>query len=146
MRQLMIALLAAALAAVMPGTAAADRAYHTKRLQLTAVGGAPGGGTVVNIHTDGPQLYAHELYTLIDAVPGTYQVFVNLSPTSLDCTGPTFTVPTAMITTNPSGNGEADATFTPEDVAAFRGMTFSLSWTVTGPATYVSGCTVTVLD
>jgi hypothetical protein len=146
MRRLMIALLAAALAAVMPGTAAADRVYHTKRPQLTAVGGAPGGGTVVNIHTNGPQLYAHELYTLIDAVPGTYQVFVNLSPTSLDCTGPTFTVPTAMITTSPSGNGQADATFTPEDVAAFRGMTFSLSWTVTGPATYVSGCTVTMLD
>lgn len=146
MRRLMIALLAAALAAVMAGTAAADRVYHTQRLQLTAVGGAPGGGTVVNIHTDGPQLYAHELYTLIDAVPGMYQVFVNLSPTSLDCTGPTFTVPTAVMTTNASGNGQADATFTPEDVAAFRDMTFSLSWTVTGPATYVSGCTVTVLD
>ena len=36
--------------------------------------------------------------------------------------------------------------FTPEDVAGFRGMTFSLSWTVTGPATYVTGCTVVVLD
>jgi hypothetical protein len=36
--------------------------------------------------------------------------------------------------------------FTPEDVTGFRGMTFSLSWTVTGPATYVTGCTVVVLD
>jgi hypothetical protein len=51
-----------------------------------------------------------------------------------------------LFTTNASGNGQADATFTPEDVAAFRDMTFSLSWTVTGPATYVSGYTVTVLD
>jgi hypothetical protein len=146
MRRLMIGLLAVALAAVMAGTAAADAVYDTQRIQLTAVGGATGGGTVVNIHTNGPQLFAHEVYTLIDAVPGTYQVLVNLSPTSLDCTGPTFTVPTATITTNASGNGQADATFTPEDVAPFRGTTFSLNWTVTGPATYVSGCTVTVLD
>ena len=146
MRRLMIGLVALALAAVMAGTAVADSVYHTQQLQLIAAGGAPGGGTVVNIHTNGPQLAAHELYHLIDAVPGTYQVVVNLSPTSLDCTGPTFTIPTAMMTTNVSGNGHADATYTPEAVAPFRDTTFSVSWTVIGPATYTTGCTVTVLD
>jgi hypothetical protein len=146
MRRLMIGLLAAALAAVMAGTAAADGVFQTERVQLTAVGGAPGAGTVVDIHANGPQMFSHELYKLVDAVPGTYEVLVNLSPLSLDCTGPTFTVPEATITTNVSGNGQADATFTPADVAPFRGTAFSLSWTVTGPATYVTGCTVTVLD
>jgi hypothetical protein len=142
----MIGLLAVALAAAMAGTAAADAVSHTQRIPLTAVGGAAGGGSVVDIHANGPQVFSHELYTLVDAVPGTYQVSVNLSPFTLDCTGPTFTVPNATLTTNVSGNGQADATFTPEDVAPFRGMTFSLSWTVTGPATYVTGCTVVVLD
>jgi transposase len=51
-----------------------------------------------------------------------------------------------QLDTNARGNGQADVKFTPEDVAGFRGMTFSLSWTVTGPATYVTGCTVVVLD
>ena len=142
-----LGLLAAVLsAAVFAGTAAADSAYHTERLELRGLAGAPGGGMVVNIHTNGPQLYAHEIYTLRGAVPGTYQVTLNVFPTSLDCTGPTLAVPTAMLDTNARGNGRADATFTPEDVAALRGLTFSLSWTVAGPATYVTGCTVVVLD
>jgi hypothetical protein len=133
-------------AAVLAGAAAADSAYHTERLELRGLAGAPGGGMVVNVHTNGPQLYAHEIYTLRDAVPGAYQVILNVFPTSLDCTGATLPVPTATLETNARGNGQADATFTPEGVAAFRGMTFSLSWTVAGPATYVTGCTVVVLD
>lgn len=133
-------------AGVLAGAAAADRAYHTERLALTGLAGAPGGGSVVNIHTGGPVLYAHEVYTLKHAVPGTYQVFLNVFPTSLDCTGFTVALPTASLTTNATGNGQADATFTPEDAAELRGQTFSISWTVTGPATYVSPCTVVVLD
>jgi hypothetical protein len=101
---------------------------------------------VVNVHTNGPQVYAHEIYTLRDAVPGTYQVTLNVFPTSLDCTGTALAFPTATLVTNAKGNGRADVKFTPEDVAGFRGMTFSLSWTVAGPATYVTGCTVVVLD
>ena len=133
-------------AAALAGTAAADAVYQTERLELSGVAGAPGGGMVVNVHTNGPQVYAHEIYTLRDAVPGTYQVFLNVFPTSLDCTGPALAIPTATLDTNANGNGRADVKFTPEDVAGFRGMTFSLSWTVTGPATYVTGCTVVVLD
>lgn len=142
-----IALVAATIgAALLAGTAAADAAYHTERLELSGLAGAPGGGMVVNIHTNGPQVYAHEIYTLTDAVPGTYQVVLNVFTTSLDCTGPMLAFPTATLETNARGNGRADVKFTPEDVAPFRGMTFSLSWTVTGPATYVTGCTVVVLD
>ena len=133
-------------AAALAGDAAADAVYHTERLELAGLAGAPGGGMVVNVHTSGPQVYAHEIYTLRDAVPGTYEVTLNVFPTSLDCTGTALAVPTATLVTNANGNGRADVKFTPEDVAGFRGMTFSLSWTVTGPATYVTACTVVVLD
>jgi hypothetical protein len=133
-------------AAALAGTAAADAVYHSERLDLKGLGGAPGGGMVVNVHANGPQVYAHEIYTLRQAVPGTYQVILNVFPTSLDCTGMALAVPTATLETNARGNGRADVKLTPEDVAGFRGMTFSLSWTVTGPATYVTSCTVVVLD
>lgn len=133
-------------AAALAGTAAADAVYHSERLDLKGLSGAPGGGMVVNVHTNGPQVYAHEIYTLRQAVPGTYQVILNVFPTSLDCTGMALAVPTATLETNARGNGRADVKFTPEDVAGFRGMTFSLSWTVMGPATYVTSCTVVVLD
>ena len=146
MRQILVLAAAAVFAAAFVGTAAADRVYHTEHLELSGVGGAPGGGMVVNIHPNGPNVYAHEIYTLRRAVPGTYQVSLNVFPTSLNCTGSSSAIPTATITTNASGNGRADVTFTPADVAALRGMTFSISWTVAGPATYVTNCTVVTLD
>ena len=145
--RLLLGLVAAILAtAALAGAASADAVYHTERLELRGLAGAQGGGAVVNIHTGGSQVYAHEIYTLRGAVPGTYGVFLNLFPTSLDCTGSTIALPTATIETNARGNGQADAVFTPEDAADLRGMTLSISWTVTGPATYVTNCTVVVLD
>jgi hypothetical protein len=146
MRHILVLAATAVLAAAFVGTAAADQAYHTERLALTGVGGAPGGGMVVNIHPNGPNVYAHEIYTLSHAVPGEYEVFLNLFLTSLDCSGPTVALPTAMLTTNATGNGRADVTFTPEDATEIRNMTFSISWTVAGPATYVTACTVVTLD
>jgi hypothetical protein len=146
MRQILVVLATAALAAGFVGTAAADRAYHTEHLALVGVDGAPGGGAVVNIHPNGQNVYAHEIYTLRGAVPGTYQVFLNLFLTSLDCTGPAVALPTATLTTNAAGNGQADVKFTPEEAAPVRNMTFSINWTVVGPATYASACTVVTLD
>ena len=133
-------------AAAFAGTAAADRVYHTERLELSGVSGAPGGGMVVNIHANGPKVYAHEVYVLRQAVPGTYQVSLTLFPTSLNCTGQSVPIPTAMIETNAVGNGRADVKFTPEDVGDLRGTTVSINWSVTGPATYVTDCTVVTLD
>ena len=146
MRHILVIAATAALAAAFVGTAAADRVYHTEHLELSGVGGAPGGGMVVNIHTNGPNVYAHEIYTLRKAVPGTYQVVLNLFPTSLNCTGSSTAIPTATITTNASGNGRADVKFTPADAAALRGMTLSIKWTVAGPAMYATTCTVVTLD
>lgn len=146
MRHFLVLAATAVLAAAFIGAATADQVYHTERLKLNGVSGAAGGGMVVNIHPNGPNVYAHEIYTLRHAVPGTYQVSLNVFPTSLDCTGATAVLPTAMLTTNATGNGRADVKFTPEDVASLRHMTFSISWTVAGPATYVTACTVVTLD
>jgi hypothetical protein len=146
MRHFLVLAATAVLAAVFIGAATADQVYHTERLALNGIGGAAGGGMVVNIHPNGPNVYAHEIYTLRHAVPGTYQVSLNVFPTSLDCTGATAVLPTAMLTTNATGNGRADVKFTPEDVASLRHMTFSISWAVAGPATYVTACTVVTLD
>ena len=133
-------------AAAFAAGAAADSSYRTEQLELVGVAGAPGSGTVVNIHTNGPVVYAHEIYTLQHAAPGTYQVFLNLFPTSLNCTGLMVQLPTAVLETNTAGNGQADAKFTPEDAASLRGQSFGISWTVVGPATYQSACTVVTLD
>ena len=136
----------AVLAACVTAAASADSAYHTERLELRGLNGAPGGGMVVNVHPNGPTVYAHEIYVLRDAVPGTYQVELHLFPTSLNCSGATAVIPTATIDTNANGNGRADVKFTPGDAAGIRGLTLSINWTVTGPATYVTDCTVVTLD
>jgi hypothetical protein len=136
----------AVLAATLATAASADRAYHTERLELRGLNGAPGGGMVVNIHPDGGIVYAHEIYVLSGAVAGTYQVTLNVFPGSLDCTGASIAIATATIDTNAEGNGRADVKFTPTDVAGLRGMTFSINWTVSGPATYVTDCTIVTLD
>ena len=146
MRKILVLAAAGVSALALGGTAAADSAYHTERLALTGVSGAPGGGMVVNAHANGPNVYAHEIYTLRHALPGTYQVTLHIHPTSLSCGGTPIDIDTAQITTNLVGDGQADMKFTPEDAGALRGSTVSISWSVTGPATYVTECTVVTLD
>ena len=146
MRYIVVTAAALVGAAAVAGTALADRAYHSERVELRGLAGAPGGGAVVNIHVNGPQVYAREVYTMRHAVPGDYVVLLNVFPTTVDCSGGGFTVPTALLTTNGAGNGQAAFTFTPELVEGFRGLTFGISWTVTGPATYVTDCTLVTLD
>lgn len=143
----MCAFVAAVGALLLPASASADRVYHSEHLPLVSASGVQ-HGFVQNIHPNGPQVYAHEIYTLRHAVPGTYQVSLNVFPTSLNCTvtESTFALQTATLETNAVGNGRAEVKFAPEDVASLRGMTLSISWTVTGPATYVTGCTVVELD
>ena len=146
MRRFFSLTIVAVLAAGVTAAASADSAYHTERLELRGLNGAPGGGMVVNVHPNGPTVYAHEIYVLRDAVPGTYQVALHIFPTSLNCSGESAVLPTARIETNANGNGRADVKFTPEDAAGIRGLTLSINWTVTGPATYATDCTVVTLD
>jgi hypothetical protein len=71
MRRLL--LVAAALSVLLlPGTAAGDAVYHSHHVALHPVGGAPlRSGFVENIHPNGPQVYAHEVYVLNGAQPDT---------------------------------------------------------------------------
>jgi len=141
-----VVLVAAVLAAALAGAASADSVYHTERLALHGLSAAQGGGMVVNVHANGPVLYAHEIYVLNGAVPGSYQVTLNIFPGSLSCTGGSVAIPTAMLDTNAHGNGRSDVKFTPADAAGLRGLTVSAYWTVVGPATYATDCTVITLD
>ena len=79
-----------------------------------------------NAHADGPKVYAHEIYTLRHAVPGTYQVVLNIYAASLSCDGTPIELETAQLSTNAAGNGPADAKFTPEDGGGLRGSTVSI--------------------
>ena len=87
MRTVLTLILAAGLSVGLAGSAAADEVFHTEQLALQGVDGAPGGGMVVDVHANGPNVYTHEIYSLSQAVPGAYQVFANLYPASLDCSG-----------------------------------------------------------
>lgn len=137
-----VAVAAAALAA----SASADAVYHTARIPLQPLAGAPGDGAVVNIHTSGPTVYAHELYRLHGAAPGRYRVTIHLYASS-DCSGePFLSLGTATFDTNRIGNGETDAKFTPADIDGLGGSTLGAVWTVEGPASYATACSVIALD
>lgn len=143
-------------AALPASTASADAVFHTARYELHAVGGAPlSSGFVIDIHTNGPQIYALERYHLMGALPSTtYQVTL-LAYASLSCAGaPLAAIPETTITTDALGNTHGSLTFTPADVAGFRNpsgtATYGLVWVLspqgqTAPA-YTTGCQVVSLD
>lgn len=128
----------------------ADAVYHTERLTLDPVGGASGSGMVVNIHPNGPQVYAIERYQLRHAdADASYQVWLHLYIGQSDCDGsPAASLPTAQIVTNVAGNGSGQLVLTPEDVAGLRGMSFPINWTLTqgGITTHETPCTIVTLD
>lgn len=139
---LIIASALIALAAASP--AGADAVYHSEHMVLSPVAGAPlRSGFIENIHANGPQVYAHEIYVLNGATPGTtYQVNLVL------CSS---TVPLAStpLTTNVAGNGRAELVFSP-DPSIPSGVTVNIQWVVTlaGNPTpvYQTACTAVTLD
>jgi hypothetical protein len=147
-----------ALAAVLP--AAADDTYHSQHIDLAAVGSAPlRSGFVENIHVNGPKIYAMERYMLNGAAPLTeYQVTLwgyeagsGCTPSELNGVQLPLAIPTAVLTTNVSGNGVADARFTPEEAAGFKQIatTWDLRWVLTtadGAERYATGCVSVTLD
>ena len=135
----------------LAGPASADGLYHTDRLALEPVGGAPGGGAVVNIHPNGPVVFAHELYSLKGANPAqAYQIHLRIWPDNFTCGGaPTLDLPTAVVETNGRGNGSADFVLRPTDVPGFlRDNRFSIDWIAEqgGTTRYATECTVVTLD
>lgn len=143
-------LVALGMLALGPGVLA-DQAYHTEKLAFEPVGNAPlRDGFVVNIHPNGPKVYAHEIYTLKGAEKNsTYQVFLAAHFLDEDCSeDASFVLPMAALETNAAGNGKASAKFTPEDVEGLRGMTHGVLWTVEldGETVYTTACTAVALD
>lgn len=103
----------AAVALVIVPLAAADQVFHTSHAAVHAVAGASlRSGFVNDIHSNGAVNSAHEEYHLNGAQGSTaYQVQL-LIFADQSCSGAPFLIfPTAQLTTNAEGNGNADFVF-----------------------------------
>jgi hypothetical protein len=144
-------LLAMVVGLVAAASAGADASYHTGHIALSPIGGAPlKSGFVQNIHANGPNVYAHELYQVTGAGANTsYQVKLTLWTANTACSGASsLQLSTAVVTTNNAGNGLADHVFTPADADGLRGLTVGARWTLWNGATaaYTTDCEVIKLD
>jgi hypothetical protein len=147
-----VAAVALSVGLIVPA-ALADEVYHSSHIALFPTGDTPlRSGFVENIHVNGPNIFAHEIYVLNGAQPeATYQVALNVFAFDPTCTGTAAAVvPTASITTNVAGNGRADAVLRPSDVpAVLRNATHGVIWTISdasGAIIFSSGCEVVTLD
>ena len=136
---------------VLPTYASADSVYHSEHLPLVVVGGAPlHHGFVENIHPNGPQVYAHEIYSLKGALANTtYQVFLLVHLGDPGCDSSTATnFGFTELTTNGGGNGTADR-FIPSVPLEIRNQTHGVRWEVRlsdGTLVYRTACTNVTLD
>jgi hypothetical protein len=128
----------------------ADQTFHTERIPLLPVAGAPlHQGFVVDVHANGPVIFAQERYVLVGATPnGVYQVqlMAHLSSDG-SCSGRLIaTIPEATLLTNAAGNGEAGFTFIPAQ--APPPGTYDLQWQVLtgGTVAYQTACTPVAID
>ena len=145
--------LAGVLLSLTAGTLLADASYHTERLALMPVGGSAGTGMVVNIHPNGPTVFATERYAVRGAEPeSTYTVFLIIDASDLDCDFESLSIQMkAELVTNVAGNATspADFYFTPEGVpSCLRDASFPIHWEVTldGTVTHISETTTVTLD
>ena len=143
-------LLTAALVFGWLQTAQADQTFHTTRYALSSVVDESAHGAVIDIHTQGPRIYAQELYVLRDVLPGgTYvmNLYVYSDP---DCTDLVAPVPgTATMTANAAGNAHGAMTFVPAAVEGLPRTTYHLRWQVTdsiGAVVYQTACVAVALD
>src|SRR4051795_10671740 len=144
---LVVAVLATALAAVAP--AFADQVFHTSHAAVHSVAGAPlRSGFVNDMHSNGAVNSAREEYHLSGAQPGTsYQVQLVIFA-SQSCAGaPFLTIPTALVTTNNAGNGNAGATFPagpPNDPPLQVGIVWQ--FLSNGEPVYTTDCVPVAID
>ena len=139
--------------ALLAAPASADRTFHTSRYELIPVDGAPlRSGSVIDIHAEGPRIYAQERYHLSGALPSTeYQVVLRIYGET-DCGVDSFiaALPTATLSTNRAGNANGSVTFRPADAAALAAAQdeYGLMWQVTadGQVVYTTGCQIVALD
>ena len=104
---------------------------------------------MIDIHTQGPTIYAQERYVLVGAeADTTYQVTL-LVYSDPGCTALLFPIPTATMTTNAAGNAHGKATFSPQDVQGLARTTYYIDWQISvqgGAVAYSTGCIPVVLD
>ena len=142
--------LAGVFSLTLVGSAVADSNFHTERIPLMVVGGAPlKTGFVVDIHANGRQVFAIERYVLVGAASkATYHVRLQLFGDSAGCAANTHitTVPTATVQTNVAGNGAAGFVFRP--AGAPRNVKVGIVWEFTrdGNVVYRTACTTVTTD
>jgi hypothetical protein len=137
----LVAVLAVLILLVGYGTAQADSAYHTERLELTPVGAETGSGQVINIHPNGPVVGAQERYQLKKAMPNSsYEVWLVVG-------GADFMV-TDTIETDAHGNGHGSARFSAEDLEPFSGAVLPVKWELRtgGIVAYETATTIVTID
>jgi hypothetical protein len=142
--------LAATVVAVCAPAASADRVYHSQHLPLvTADSARIPSGFVENVHPNGPGVYAHEIYSLRGALPGTtYQVFLLVHLGDPECDNVEATdFGSTDLTTNAVGNGTADR-FIDSVPEGIRHQTHGVRWEVRldGTLVYETECTAVTLD
>jgi hypothetical protein len=138
---------------IFVGTVAADSVYHTERLVLEPVGGASGSGFVVNIHPNGPEIFAQERYALRGASSNTsYTVWLIIDASAVACDFDGLTIQMkADLRTNAVGiaTSPADFAFQPGGIPpCLRGASFPIHWEVTtgGTLTHQTDWTIVTLD
>ncbi len=100
----------------------ADQTFHSVRLPLAPVGDSPlNNGYVIDIHANGPVIYAIEEYHLNGATPNTtYVVELLITGTPFGtavCGSGAFPFPNgATVNTDPNGNGNSQLKIPPSFV------------------------------
>jgi hypothetical protein len=142
--------LIAMLVAVPATIANADAVYPSQHIALHPVGTAPlRTGFVENIHANGPNVYAHEVYVVAGAAPRTsYDVTISVFVQDPGCSTTPLVLQTATLTTNAAGSGRADVVFSPADADGLRGASHGAIWSlsVSGAPVYQTACSTIVLD
>jgi hypothetical protein len=122
----------------------ADRSFHTVQLplMLTTAGQTAGfpelaTGHVVDIHANGPTVYAIEQYMINGAKPSaSYQVadvvWIGGCPSD-PSTPPDAILPTVVLTTNAHGFAQGNTMISPDTITQFglHGATLGIVWTLT---------------
>lgn len=151
MKSLVTGVLVLAMFVIGTASVRADAVYHTERLTLEPVGGAAGTGMVVNIHPNGPKVYAHEIYSLKGTLPNAdYVVRLWVHPFDTSCESEGVNFASTPLRTNRAGNGHGDLFISPGQVpTALRdNQAHGVRWDVTlgGVPQYETRCTMVTLD
>jgi hypothetical protein len=131
-------------------TAQADQVFHTTQYPLSSVADDSVHGWVIDVHAEGPKIYAQERYLLRDVDPGQTYVVNLYGYSDPSCSDIVVPVPgMATMTANASGNAHGAATFVPAAVEGLPRTTYYLRWQVTegtGAVVYQTACVAVALD